>query len=97
MLMLLSVHVTGILFLVWFNNFALTMGSIGVTHSYSSRPFLCTLVLDRNKFHNIPHMMGLPDHVPLLWQTLSVTIRFSSYPLSSSQTKQAVEPAVMPL
>jgi len=26
MLMLLSVHVTSVLFLVWFNNFALTMG-----------------------------------------------------------------------
>ena len=26
MLMLLSVHMTSVLFLVWFNNFALTMG-----------------------------------------------------------------------
>ena len=38
MLMLLSVHV------VRFNNFALTMGFIGVTHTYSSRLFSCALV-----------------------------------------------------
>ena len=43
MLMLLSVHVTNVLFfLVQFNNFALTMG---VTHSYSSHPFLCALAI----------------------------------------------------
>jgi len=41
--MLLSVHVTSVLFLVWFNNFALTKGSIWVTCSYSSRLFLCAL------------------------------------------------------
>ena len=40
MLMLLSVHVTGILFLVLVGNSA---ASIGVTHSYSSHPFLCAL------------------------------------------------------
>ena len=43
MLMLLSVHVTGILFLVWFNNFA--WASIGVTRFYSSHPFLYALDL----------------------------------------------------
>jgi len=37
MLMLLTVHETSVLFLV---RFALTMG---LTRSYSSRPFLCTL------------------------------------------------------
>ena len=42
MLMFLSVHVTSVLFLVRFNNFALTMG---VTCSYSSRPLLCALAL----------------------------------------------------
>ena len=41
MLMLLSVHVTRVLFLELVGNFALTMG---VTRSYSSRPFLCALV-----------------------------------------------------
>ena len=40
LLMLLSVHVTSVLFLVRFNNFALT---IGVMYSYSSHLFLCTL------------------------------------------------------
>ena len=44
MLILLSVHMTSVLFLVWFNNFALTMSFYGVTRSYSSRPFLCVLV-----------------------------------------------------
>ena len=44
MLMLLSVYVTSVLFLVWFNNFALTMGFYwSYTRSYSSRPFLCAL------------------------------------------------------
>ena len=38
--MLLSVHVTSVLFLVWFHNFALTMG---VTRS--SHPFLYALAL----------------------------------------------------
>ena len=46
MLMLLSVHGTSVLFLVQFNNFALTMG---VTRSYSSRPFLCALDDTYNK------------------------------------------------
>ena len=41
MLMLLSMHVTDILFLVQLNSFALTMGE--VTRSYSSRLFLCAL------------------------------------------------------
>ena len=42
-------------------------------------------------------MMGLLDHNPLLWQTLSVIEEFSPYSLSTSQTKQAVEPGVVPL
>ena len=50
MLMLLSVHVTSVLFLVLAGNFALTMG--GVTCSYSSRPFLYTLV----SFKGVAHM-----------------------------------------
>ena len=33
MLMLLCVHMTSVLFLVRFNNFALTMASIGVLHA----------------------------------------------------------------
>ena len=48
MLMLLSVHVTSVLFLVRFNNFALIWASIGVTHSYSSRLFLCALAQKYN-------------------------------------------------
>ena len=50
------------------------------------------------KFYNIPHTMALPDHVPLLRHTLSVVVDvFSAYSLLSSQTKQAVEPAVVPV
>ena len=49
MLMLLSVHVTSVLFLVLAGNFALTMGSIGVTRSYSSRPFLHALDIVQRK------------------------------------------------
>ena len=41
MLMLLSVHVTSVLFLVQFNNFAMTMGFYPELHA---RPFLCALV-----------------------------------------------------
>ena len=41
LLMLLSVHVTSVLILVWFNNFDLA--SLRVTRSYSSCPFLCAL------------------------------------------------------
>ena len=45
MLMLLSMHVTSVLFLVWFNNFALTMGFYwSYTLLYSGRPFLCSLI-----------------------------------------------------
>ena len=40
LLMLLSVHVTSVLFLVQFNNFVLTMGFFW---SYTSRLFLCSL------------------------------------------------------
>ena len=40
MLMLLSVHMTKVLFIVLAGNSVLTMG---VTCSYSSRPFLCAL------------------------------------------------------
>ena len=36
-------HMSGILSLVQFNNFEQTMALIGVTHSYSSHPFLRTL------------------------------------------------------
>ena len=43
--MLLSVHVTSVLFLVWFNNFARLQAFIGITRSYSSRPLSCALVL----------------------------------------------------
>ena len=42
-LMLLSVHMTGILFLVRFNNFTRLWAYIGVTRSSSNRPFLCAL------------------------------------------------------
>ena len=48
--------------------------------------------------YDVPQMMGLLDHNPLLWQTLSVVVVvFSSYSLSTSQTKQALEPGVVPL
>ena len=48
--------------------------------------------------HNIPHIMGLPDHIPSFWQTLTaVVVVFGSYPLLSSQIKQALEPAVVPV
>ena len=40
--MLLSVHMTSVLYLVWFNNFALTTGFYW---SYISHPFLCSLEL----------------------------------------------------
>ena len=40
MLILLNMHITSVLFLVEFNNFALITGFIGATHSYSIRPFL---------------------------------------------------------
>ena len=51
-------------------------------------------------------MIELLDHVPFLWQTISaivavfcsfIMVVFSSYPLSPSQTKQAVEPGVVPV
>ena len=45
----------------------------------------------------IPHVMGPSDQVVSLWQILSLMVVFSSYPLFSSQTKQALEPGVMPV
>ena len=50
-----------------------------------------------HKFCNVPQMMGLPDHVPSLRQTLSLVVVFSACPLLSLQTKQAVEPVVVPV
>ena len=42
--------------------------------------------------------MGLPDHVPLLRHTLSaVAVVVGACSLLASQTKQAVEPAIVPL
>ena len=46
---------------------------------------------------NVPHVMGLPDHVPSFWQTLTLLVVFGSYPLGSSQTKHALEPGVVPV
>ena len=43
--MLLSVHVTSVLFLVWLVFLAQLQVSIGVTRSYFSRPFLCAVVI----------------------------------------------------
>ena len=45
MLMLLSMHVTSVLLLVWFNNFPLTMGFYWSYTLCSSRPFLCALAI----------------------------------------------------
>ena len=67
--------------------------------------FLCCIkiwikkkkVVAHHKFCNVPQMMGLPDHVPSLWQTLSLVVVFSACPLLSSQTKQALEPVVVAL
>ena len=44
LLMLLCAHVTSVLFLVWFNNFALT--SIGVTRSYSTCLHSCPITFN---------------------------------------------------
>ena len=49
-----------------------------------------------HKFYNIPHTVGFPDHNPFLWQNLKLVL-FNSYPMFSSQTKQALEPGVVPL
>jgi len=43
MLMLLSVHVTSVLFLVLGEILTWLWASIEVTHSYSSHPFLCAV------------------------------------------------------
>ena len=48
MLMLLSVHVTSVLFSVRFNNFALTMGFYWSYTLSSSCPFLCALAQVHN-------------------------------------------------
>ena len=46
--MLLCMHVTSVLFLVWLAIILPWLWiSIGVTHSYSSRPFLCTLAITK--------------------------------------------------
>jgi len=48
---------TNVLFLVLAGNFALIWASIGVTRSYSSRPFLCALVSANAKPHQL-HALG---------------------------------------
>ena len=64
MLMLLSVHVTSVLFLAQFSNFALTMvwASIGVTLSYSSRPFLCALGSTHTLTHTRKQLLMMVDY-----------------------------------
>ena len=79
-------------------------------HLHSSHHFLSTwdaVILDldkerkcviaHHKICNVLQMMGLPDHVPSLRQTLSPVVIFSACPLLSLQTKQALEPGVVPL
>ena len=44
----------------------------------------------------VPHRVGFPDHDPFLWQTLTLVL-FNSYPMFSSQTKQTLEPGVVPV
>ena len=45
----------------------------------------------------IPHKMGLPDQVASLWQILSFGGCIQFIPQFTSQTKQAMEPGVMPV
>ena len=45
--------------------------------------------------HSVPHTMGFPDHDRFPSQDLVLMVVFSSYPLL--QTKQALEPEVVPL
>ena len=71
-----------------------TQLKLNVTKIYMTTTCSISYVLDF-KCRDIPHTMGLPDHNPLGWQSLSVVVEFSSYP--SSQTKQTVELAVVPL
>ena len=66
--MLLSVHVTSILFLVQFNNFAV---SIGVTRSYSSHPFVCALASYFN-LTEICHQPLTKKPVPLFRKSLFI-------------------------
>ena len=81
MLMLLSVHMTIVLFLVRFNNFALTMGFYW---SYSSRPFLCALAhvlflkIKLNARHTTPKAM------PAVARTEKMTVRERSTDTTSS-------------
>ena len=51
--------------------------------------------LAHHKLNNIPHTMGFPDHDRFPSQDLVLMVVFSSYPLL--QTKQALEPEVVPV
>ena len=66
--MLLSMHVTRVLFLVRFNNFAWTMG---VTHSYLSHSFVCTLAREMLHHPEVSLSKHVADkvhmHVVLAW------------------------------
>ena len=58
----------------------------------------CTVIYDStSQICNVPQMRGLPDHVPSLWQNLSLVVVFRAYPLMLLQTKQALEPVMVPL
>ena len=46
-------------------------------------------------YHSVPHTMGFPDHDRFSSQDLVLMVVFSSYPLL--QTKQALEPEVVPV
>ena len=69
----------------------------GLMHSLSSYLYNSLIIfmqIPKNTDKHIPHVTGLPDQVASLWQTLSLTVVFTSRP---SQMKQALEPGVVPL
>ena len=69
----------------------LTTDQYNYVHSFNME-----YVSIHHKFYNIPQTVGFPDHDPFLWQTLTLVL-FNSYPMFSSQTKQTLEPGVVPL
>ena len=76
----------------------ISYGTYSPQHSMDKICYLNTCVTRTyyNKTY-IPHVMALLDQVPLLWQNLASMVVFSSSKLALSQTKQALEPGVVPL
>ena len=83
MVMLLSVHMTSVLFLVRFNNSPWLWASIGVTRFYSSHPFLCALGWEWHLVYSCSRIQDYIETERLYWNW-KIILKLSIYASSWS-------------